>query len=236
MTIENNDIDYFATFEYESLEDFPDTYYKRLLTAETHGDFDMVLWKLFDRVLIKYSVPVEVRTEFIEDVTSLRFSKFGNIPMISGVAERLSLYFLRDEVRTDEPGGARPACTYLEYAYDGYRSHKRTSGNLFSEFKELPVDFSEWYWETYPDFVQASHTVIVDNDELLQAVLTAAHLTFQERYVWELVVLHEMTYREIERYGSEPINKSTIGSRYGSAKKKVIRAYVEMMEEYSESI
>lgn len=205
--------------------------YRQITEASNSRLFSKAVQYLIESKLYKVFLPVEVREEFINDITELYYRKFGYISsMDDALSHALAEYYLQTDVKVMPNYEVRlPNCNFLEYPFEGARMRLR---NHMSPYRyEVPVDLatseelfsSKLFAGTLPE---DEMTQVDETMDITQA-FELANLTKLEKDIVWLNSVVGMSLRDIADLSDEFPSKSAIAYKLKEAKKKLKKAVIE---------
>lgn len=205
--------------------------YRQITEAVNSRLFSKAVQYLIESKLYKVFLPIEVREEFINDITELYYRKFGYMStMDDALSHALAEYYLQTDVKVMPNYEVRlPNCNFLEYPFEGARMRLR---NHMSPYRyEVPVDVSL----SEELFTSKIFSGNLPEDEMRQVNETMditqafelANLTKLEQDIVWLNSVVGMSLRDIADLSDEFPSKSAISYKLKAAKKKLKKAVLE---------
>jgi len=205
--------------------------YRQITEAANSRLFSKAVQYLIESKLYKVFLPVEVREEFINDITELYYRKFGYLSVMDdALSHALAEYYLQTDVKVMPDYEVRlPNCNFLEYPFEGARMRLR---NHMSPYRyEVPVDMTT----SEELFTSKLFSGSLPEDEMQQVNETMditqafelANLTKLEQDIVWLNSVVGMSLRDISDLSDEFPRKSAISYKLKAAKKKLKKAVLE---------
>lgn len=203
--------------------DYSESIYNQIIHADTSRKFSQAVRWLITKHLFKVDLPIEVREDFINDITEIYMQKFGYTDKLEpALFEALANLFMQEDVRSQKvmsPDGTvknytHPVSGKLEYSFNSARKdrHEREEpykrvvpvGDTILSYNVDPAIYSV-YW----DGGMSDTENIID---LRQAMQKAKLTTMQQDLIWLNAVVG-MSVREIADLGA-PFPKKTMVAVY----------------------